>query len=215
LSSGEESDIAFLLKGEHKSDEEAQKQRAVVRQESGALESESHDMMNRDISPHLSQIEQGLHNHINESHNQLQEQLPHMYELQSQMQERLDFFIERQNHNKQFNCNASFGGSFVIEVEDKQNEHNNSRNGSKVDNATKEILKRSCGPPLPSNSNVTELKPPAKSPSTPRRSKDQDKTSHKPRKGNIHDKKRPKLDIIRNSQSKYMGNLLLLKQLNT
>jgi hypothetical protein len=41
-------------KGEHKSDDEAQKQRAVVRQESGALESESHDMMNRDISPNLS-----------------------------------------------------------------------------------------------------------------------------------------------------------------
>ncbi len=52
-------------KGEHKSDDEAKKQRAVVRQESGALESESHDMMNRDISPHLSRIEQGLHNHIN------------------------------------------------------------------------------------------------------------------------------------------------------
>ena len=93
------------------------------------LESESHDMMNRDISPHLSQIEQGLHNHINESHNQLQEQLPHMYELQSQMQERLDFFIERQNHNKQFNCNASIGGgssTFNFEVEEKQDEQEDS-----------------------------------------------------------------------------------------
>ena len=61
-------------KGEHKSDDEAQKQRAAVRQESGGLESESHGMMNRDIAPHFSQIEQGLH-HINESHNRLHEQL--------------------------------------------------------------------------------------------------------------------------------------------
>ena len=172
-------------KGEHKSDEEAQKQRAVVRQESGALESENHDMMNRDISPHLSRIEEELHNHINESHNRLQEQLRHMYELQSQMHERLDCLIERLNHNEQFNCNASFGGSFAFEVEDKQDEHDNSRNGSKVGNATKEILKRRHGPPLRSDSNVTELKPPAKSPSTPRRSKDHDNTSHKPRKSMI------------------------------
>ena len=102
-------------KGDHiKPDEEAQKQRAVVRQESGALESESHDMMNRDIAPHLRQIEQGLHNHINDLHNRLQEQLRHMYELQIQMQERLNFLIERQNHNKQFNCNASIGGGRVV-----------------------------------------------------------------------------------------------------
>ena len=120
------------LKGEHKRDEEAQKQRAVVRQESGALESESHDMMNRDISPHLRQIERGLHNHINDSHNQLLEQLHHMYELQIQMQERLNFLIERQNHNEQFNCNASIGGgssTFNFEVEEKQDEHDSSRNG--------------------------------------------------------------------------------------
>jgi len=41
------------VKGEHEPDEEAQKQRAVVRQESGGLENEIHDMMNRHIAPHL------------------------------------------------------------------------------------------------------------------------------------------------------------------
>jgi hypothetical protein len=162
------------------------------------LESESHDMiddafyvrLNRDIAQHFSRIEQRLH-HINESHNQLQEQLRHMDELQNQMHDRLVYLIGRQND--QFSCNASIGSKFSFSEEDKQDEHDNSRNGSKVGNATKEILKRSRGPPLPSNSNVTELKPPAKSPSTPRRSKDQDKTSHKPRKGNIHDQKKTEI----------------------
>jgi hypothetical protein len=151
-------------KGEHKSDDEAQKQRAVVvRQESRAApESESHDMMRL------------LHNHINESHNRLHEHLRHMYELQSQMQEKIDYMLARVNHNEAFNCNASFGGSFALDLEDKQEEHDNSTNGSKVGNATKEMLKRGRGLPLRSNSNL--------SPSTPRRSKNQDKTSHKPRK---------------------------------
>jgi hypothetical protein len=95
------------------------------------------------------------HNHINDSHNQLLEQLHHMYELQIQMQERLNFLIERQNHNEQFNCNASIGGgssTFNFEVEEKQDEHDNSRNGSKVGNATKEILKEVVVPnfvPIP------------------------------------------------------------------
>ena len=45
-------------KGEHEPDEEAQKQRAVVREESGGLEeNEIHDMMNRHIAPHLRQIQ--------------------------------------------------------------------------------------------------------------------------------------------------------------
>ena len=53
-------------KHKHKSDDEAQKQRAVVRQEPGVLESESHDMIdaalyvrtNRSIAELFSQIEQ-------------------------------------------------------------------------------------------------------------------------------------------------------------
>jgi hypothetical protein len=122
-----------------------------------------------------------LHNHINESHNRLHEHLHHMYELQSQMQEKIDYMLARVNHNEPFNCNASFGGSFALEF--KQDEHDdNSTNGSKVGNATKEMIKRGRGLPLCSNYNVTDLKPPTKSPSTPSRSKNQDKTSRKPKK---------------------------------
>ena len=41
---------------------------------------------------------------------------------------------------------------------------------------------------------MTQLKPPAKSRSTHRRSKDQDNTTHKPRKSNIHDPKKTEVD---------------------
>jgi len=133
-----------------------------------------------------------------------------MNELQNQMQEKLVYLIGWQNHNEQFSCNASFGIKFSFSEVHKEEEHDNSRNGSKVGNATKEILKRRHGPPLRSDSNVTELNPPAKSPSTPRRIKDHDKTSHKPRKGNIHHKKRLKLYITRNLHSDNVVNLLLL-----
>jgi hypothetical protein len=92
--------------------------------------------------------------------------------------------------NDQFSCveNMSpIGSTFAFDEEEKEEGHDNSRNGSKGGNATKEFLKRRCGPRLPSNSDETELKPSAKSPSMPRRSKDQDKTSPKPRKSNSHD----------------------------
>ena len=95
--------------------------------------------------------------------------------------------IAQQNQHEPFSCNASFGGSFAIDAEKKYDEHDNFRNGSKVGNATKEIFKISCGPQLPSNSNATQLKPPAKSQSTPKGNKDEDKTSPKPRKSNSHD----------------------------
>ena len=153
------------------------------------------------------QIEQGLH-HINESHNQLHEQLHHMYELQGQMHEKLNWLIEWQNNNEQFNCNASIGGgssTFNFEVEKKQDEHDNSRNGSKVGNATKEILKNWRDPPLPSDSNVRELKPPAKSQSMPRRSKDQDNTTHKPRKSNIHDPNKTEVDYYKTFTDRHRG----------
>jgi hypothetical protein len=44
--------------------------------------------------------------------------------------------------------------------------HNNSSNGSECGIATKELLKRKRGQLLPSKSDETELKPPAKSPET-------------------------------------------------
>jgi len=57
-------------KSEHEPDEQAQKQRAVVRQESGGLEeNEIHELMNRHIAPHLRQIQQGIHGHINDLNN--------------------------------------------------------------------------------------------------------------------------------------------------
>ena len=145
-------------KGEHEPDEEAQKQRAVVRQESGGLEeNEIHDMMNRHIAPHLRQIQRWLHSHIDELNNRLQEQFCHMYELQTQMQDHVNYLIAQQNQHEPFSCNASLGGSFAIDVEEKQDEHDKSRNGSKVGNATKEIFKISGGPQLRSNSDATQL----------------------------------------------------------
>ena len=76
--------------------------------------------------------------HIDELNNRLQEQFCHMYELQSQMQDQVNYLIAQQNQHEPFSCNASFGGSFAIDVEEKQDEHEKSRNGSKVGNATKE-----------------------------------------------------------------------------
>jgi hypothetical protein len=85
-------------KREHKSDDEAKKQQAVVRQEPGVQESESHDMIDAAlyvplksaIAEHLSQIEQGLH-HINELHIRLHEQLDHMDETQNEMHDKILF----------------------------------------------------------------------------------------------------------------------------
>ena len=102
----------------------------------------------------------------------------------------------------QFSCVASIGSTFAFEVEDKQDNHGNSRNGSKGG----KVMPQS-GPPLPSDSNETELKPPAKSPST--RSKDQDKLHTSLGKVTSMIKKSPKLHIIRHSHTDNVMNLLL------
>jgi len=80
-------------------------------------------MMNSHIAPHLRQIEEGLHSHIHELNNRLQEHFCHMYELQSQMHDQVNYLIAQQNQHEPFSCNASFGGSFAIGVEKKQDEH--------------------------------------------------------------------------------------------
>ena len=98
------------------------------------------------------------------------------------MQEQVDYLIAQQTQQEPFSCNASLGGSFTFDVEKKQDDHDNSRNDSKVGNATKEISKISGGPQLRSDSNAAQSKPPAKSQSTRKKSKDKDKTSRKPRK---------------------------------
>ena len=128
-----------------------------------------------------------------------------MYELQTQMQDHVNYLIAQQNQHEPFSCNASFGGSFAIDVEKKQDEHDNTRNGSKVGNATKEIFKISSGPQLRSNSNATQLKPPAKSQSTPKRSKDEDKTSPKPRKSKNHDEERTEVDYYKTFPERIRG----------
>jgi hypothetical protein len=167
-------------KSEHEPDEEAQKQRAVVRQESGGLEeNEIHELMDRHIAPHLRQFQHGLHTHINELNNRFEEQICLLYNQQNQMQEQVNYLIAQQNQHEKFSCNASLGGSFTFGVEKKQDDHDNSRNDSKVGNATKKIFQISGGPQLLSDSDAAQSKPPAKSQSTPKRSTGQDNTTHK------------------------------------
>ncbi len=105
---------------------------------------------------------------------------------------------------------SPIGSTFAFDEKEKEEGHDNSRNGSKGGNATKEFLKRRHGWRLPSNSDETELKPPAKSQSTPRRSKDQDKTHPSLGKVTAMIKKRPNIHIISNSHFDYAMNLLLL-----
>jgi hypothetical protein len=142
---------------------------------------------------------------IDELNNRLQEQFCHMYELQTQMQDQVNYLITQQNQHEPFSCNASFGGSFAIGVEKKQDEHDNSRNGSKVGNATKEIFKVSSGPQLRSNSNAKQIKPPAKSQSTPKRSKDEVKTSPKPWKSKSHDEEKTEVDYYKTFPEQIRG----------
>jgi len=69
----------------------------------------------------------------------------------------------------QFSCvdtMSSIGSKFDFGEVETEEGHNNSRNGSKGGNATKEFLKRRRGQRLPSKSDETELKPSAKSPET-------------------------------------------------
>ena len=131
-------------KGDHKSDDEAQKQRAVVvGQESRAPpESEIIDMLKQ------------IHNHINTSYNQINENIRSMYQLLKDMQGKIDYVVARQNQNVEFNCNASIGGSFnLVDIDDTQEDYgDNSRNGPKVGDANSARLKRGRGLPLRSNS---------------------------------------------------------------
>jgi hypothetical protein len=196
-------------KSEHEPEDEAQTQRAVVRQESGGLEeNQIIQLMDRHVAPHLTQFQHGLHTHINELNNRLEEQICLLYNRQSQMQEQVNYLIALQNqhHLEQFSCNASLGGSFTSDVDKKQDDHNNSGDdSSKVGNATKEILQISGGPQLRSDSNVAQSKPPAKSQSTPERSKDEDNTSRKPRKSKSHDEDKTKVSYYTTFQERIRG----------
>ena len=157
-------------KSGHEPHEEAQNQRAVVRQESRGLEeNEIAELMNRYLAPHLTQFQQGLHTHINGLDNRFQQRIGHVYNQLNQMQEQVNYLIAQQNqHNlEQFSCNASFGGSFTLDVDKKQDDHINSGDdSSKVGNATKEILQISSDPQLRSDSNEEQSKPPPKSNAT-------------------------------------------------
>jgi hypothetical protein len=197
-------------KSEHEPDQEAQKQRAVVRQESGGLEeNEIIQLMERHVAPHLLQFQHGLHTHLSELNNQFERQICRLFNQQNQMQEHVNYLIAQQNqhHHKQFSCNASLGGSFTLDVVDKQQDDKNNSGDdfSKVGNATNEILQISDGPQLCFDSNAAQSKPPAKSQSTPKISKDEDKTSRKPRKGKSHDEDKTKVSYYTTFQERIRG----------
>ena len=160
-------------KGVHKSDDEAQKQRAViVGQELRAPpESETIDMLKQ------------LNNHINTSNNQvnenilctyqllkdMQEKLDYVLARQKDMQEKLDYVAAKQNQNLEFNCSASIGGgssAFMDMVDTQEENDDNSRNGPKVGDANSARLKKGRSLPLRSNS----------------KSKNQEIASRKPKK---------------------------------
>ncbi len=131
-----------------------------------------------------------------------------LYNRQSQMQEQVNYLIAQQNqhHLEQFSCNASLGGSFTFDEDKKQDDHNNSGDdSSKVGNATKEILQISGGPQPHSDSNAAQSKPPAKSQSTPKISKYEDKTSRKPRKSKSHDEEKTKVSYYSTFQDRIRG----------
>ena len=90
-----------------------------------------------------------------------------MDESQKEMNNKILFLIGMQND--QFSCvdtMSSIGSKFDFGEVETEEGHNNSSNGSKGGIATKEILKRRRGQQLPSKSDETELKPPAKSQET-------------------------------------------------
>jgi len=90
-----------------------------------------------------------------------------MDESQKGMHEEIDYLIAK--HIVQFSCvdtMSSIGSKFDFGEVETEEGHNNSSNGSKGVIATKEFLKRKRGQRLPSKSDETELKPPAKSPET-------------------------------------------------
>jgi hypothetical protein len=84
---------------EHEPDEEeAQKQKAVVRQQSGGLEeNQIIQLMERHVGPQLQQFQHGLHTHINELNNRFEEQICRLYNQQNQMQEHVNYLIAQQN----------------------------------------------------------------------------------------------------------------------
>jgi hypothetical protein len=194
-------------KSEHEPDEEAQKQREVVRQESRGLEeNDIIEMMGRHVAPHLTQFQHGLHTHINELNNRFQEQICLLYNQQNQMQEQVNYLIAQQNqhHLEQFSCNGSLGGSFTLDVDKKQDDYDNSKDDfSKVGNATNEIRQISVGPC--SDSNAAQSKPPAKSQSTPKISKDEDKTSRKPRKSKSRDEEKTEVAYFKTFPDRIRG----------
>ena len=97
-------------KSDHEPDEEAQNQRAVVRQESRGLEeNEITELVNRYLAPHLTQFQHG----INGLDNQFQQHIGLLYNQLNLMQDQVNYLIgQQQNQHEQFSCAASLGGSF-------------------------------------------------------------------------------------------------------
>ncbi len=157
-------------KSDHEPDEEAQNQRAVVRQESRGLEeNEIAELMNRHVALHLTQFQHGLHTHINGLNNRFQQHIGHLYNQLNQMQEEVTYLIGQQQHqHEQFSCAASLGGSFSpFDEETKQDDR-----GPQLRSDSNEEQSKP-----PAKSNATQSKPSAKSQSKSKISKDKEKTS--------------------------------------
>ena len=156
-------------KSDHEPDEEAQNQRAVVRQESRGLEeNEITELVNRYLAPHSTQFQHG----INGLDNRYQQQFGLLYNQLNQMQEQVNYLIaQQQNQHEQFSCaTSSFGGSFTFDEETKQNDHRTQlRSDSNVEQSKP-----------PAKSTATQSKPSAKSRSKSKISKDKKETSPKP-----------------------------------
>jgi len=156
-------------KSDHEPDEEAQNQRAVVRQESRGLEeNEITELVNRYLAPHSTQFQHG----INGLDNRYQQQFGLLYNQLNQMQEQVNYLIaQQQNQHEQFSCaTSSFGGSFTFDEETKQNDHRTQlRSDSNVEQSKP-----------PAKSTATQSKPSAKSRSKSKISKDIKETSPKP-----------------------------------
>jgi len=169
-------------KSDHEPDEEAQNQRAVVRQESRGLEeNEIADVVNRYLAPHLTQFQNGLYTHINGSQNTFQQHIGHLYNQLNRMQEQVNYLIaQQQNQHEQFSCAASLGGSFSPFYEE-----------TKQDNHSPQLCSNSNAEQSkpPAKSTATQFKPPAKSQSKSSKISNKDKkdTSPKPRKRKTSD----------------------------
>ena len=186
-------------KSDHEPHEEAQNQRAVVRQESRGLEeNEIAELVNRYLAPHLTQFQNGLYTHINGSQNTFQQHIGHLYNQLNRMQEQVNYLIAQQQnqHDEPFSCVASLGGSFSpFDEETKQDNHSPQlRSNSNAEQSKP-----------PAKSTATQFKPPAKSQSKSKISKDKKETSPNPRRSKTSDEDKIRVDYYKKFPERKRG----------